>query len=585
MYIKHTKMKLISNAVIANLSFGRRYSSSNQQKKTAYYHNIGKKPLVYRTLGEQLDKAVEKFPNTKAIISCHEKKSYTFSTLKDEVDRLAAGFIQLGLKIGDPIGIWAPNYMHWYLTMLAAAKAGLPSVGINPAFQGPEVDYCLKKVEVKAIVAPHVFKGTEYYNILAKLCPEMKDSKPGTLRSSRFPHLKTVIINSDEKLPGVFRFHDILNLGDNLDSLRKLSSLKPFISADSPCNIQFTSGSTGKPKATVLSHLNVVNNGILIGSRAELGGETICVQVPLFHAFGVTITISAAMSCGATMVLPAPVFKPEESLKAIANEQCTVVFGTPTMYVDLIQKQKEFPQPIESLKKGVTGGAPCSPQLFRDMKKVLGLDKIKSVFGLTETTSTVFLTMPDDPDEKIFNSVGHVLDHTEAKVIDEKGNIVFFGEPGELCIRGHSVMLEYFKDEEKTKEILGCDKWLKTGDQFILQEDGYGKIVGRLKEMIIRGGENIFPKEIEDILNTHPDIIESYVIGVEDERMGEEVCAFVRLQDGVKGLTQMEVKEYFKGKIAHFKIPRYVKVVTDFPKTTSGKIQKFKLKDLFVKKL
>ncbi|XP_055908985.1 medium-chain acyl-CoA ligase ACSF2, mitochondrial-like [Eupeodes corollae] len=576
-------MNSISKLILTKISLVRSYSSTSYKKNSAYYHNIGKKPLVYRTLGQHLDKAAEDFTSTKAIISCHEDKSYSFSTLRDEVNRLAAGFVRLGLKIGDPVAIWAPNYLHWYLTMFAAAKAGLPSVGINPAFQGPEVEYCLKKVEAKAIVAPYVYKTQNYYNILQKICPEINECEPGSLKSSTLPHLNTVIINSNEKLKGAYRFDDILNMGDNSNSLRELSVLQPFISADSPCNIQFTSGSTGKPKAAMLSHLNIVNNGILIGNRAEIEGQKICVQVPLFHAFGVSISISAGMGSGATLVLPGPGFKPEDSLKAIAKEQCTVVYGTPTMYVDLIRKQRESPLPIESVKMAVTGGAPCSPQLFSDMKKVLGVEKIKSVYGLTETTSVVFQTMPNDSDERIFNSVGHLLEHTEAKVIDEAGNIVAFGEPGELCLRGHSIMLEYFRDEIKTKETLGSDKWLKTGDQFVLQEDGYGQIVGRLKEMIIRGGENIFPKEVEDALNTHPHIIESYVIGVEDERMGEELCAFVRLSDDVKDLKQTEIKAYLTGKIAHFKIPRYVQVVKDFPKTTSGKIQKFKLSEMFLK--
>lgn len=363
------------------------------------------------------------------------------------------------------------------------------------------------------------------------------------------------------------------------EAIRKLQH---HIMPDSGCNIQFTSGTTGQPKAAVLSHYNFVNNGRHIGNRNQLNRNSrICVQVPLFHVYGVVITVMAAMTHGSTLVLPAAGFSPADSLHAIVNEKCTVIHGTPTMYVDLIKKQKELKLALETAKMAVTGGAPCSPQLFLDIKNVLGLDHVRTVYGLTETTAVIFQSRAGDKIEQILNTVGHLLDHIEVKVVDAEGHIVQFGEPGELYVRGYATMLEYYDDVEKTKETIGIDKWLKTGDQFILQADGYGRIVGRLKEMIIRGGENIFPKEVEDFLNSHPKVIEAHVIGVPDERMGEECCAFVRLQDGITTITRDEMKEYAKGKLAHFKVPRYVIRIDQFPRTASGKIQKFKLAEAY----
>ncbi|XP_067623666.1 medium-chain acyl-CoA ligase ACSF2, mitochondrial-like [Eurosta solidaginis] len=351
---------------------------------------------------------------------------------------------------------------------------------------------------------------------------------------------------------------------------------------DNGCNVQFTSGTTGQPKAAVLTHYNIINNGIHIGNRNQLDQKSrICVQVPLFHVYGVVITAMAAMTHGSTLVLPAPGFSPADSLRAIVDEKCTVIHGTPTMYVDLIKKQREEKMPLESAKMAITGGAPCSPQLFLDIKNVLGVEHIRTVYGLTETTAVIFQSKPEDGMDKILNTVGHLLDHVEAKVVDTEGNLVRFGEPGEIYVRGYVTMLEYYEDEVKTKETIGNDRWLKTGDQFVLEADGYGRIVGRLKEMIIRGGENIFPKEVEDFLNTHPKIIETHVIGVPDERMGEQLCAFVRLQDGIDSITRDEVKEFAKGKIAHFKVPLHIIPLDEFPRTTSGKIQKFKLAEKY----
>lgn len=417
---------------------------------------------MYRNVGQELERVAAEYSSTEAIVSCHEMQRHTFKSVLDVVDRLAAGLIKLGLSKGDHIGLWGPNNMHWYLTMLAASRAGLVSVGVNPAFQGPELEYCLKKVEIKAIVCPLKFKSQNYYEIIHSICPELSKCEKGKIKSANLPNLKALVVNTDLQLKGALTFDEVLDLSDQQER-NDISIRQPFIMPDSPCNVQFTSGTTGRPKAAVLSHFNFVNNGIHVGNRNLLEGGRICVQVPLFHAFGVVITIMAGMSHGATLVLPSPGFSPEHSLQAIVNEKCTVIHGTPTMYVDLIKKQREVNAALDSLKMAVTGGAICSPQLFLDMKNVLKLQEVRTVFGLTETTAVIFQSRPGDTMEQVLNTVGHVQDNIEVKVVDNEGNIVPFGQPGELLVRGYLTMLGYHGDEERTKETISADKWLKTG--------------------------------------------------------------------------------------------------------------------------
>lgn len=484
--------------------------ASNVLNGPSYMHNVGKDPLVYRTVGQQIEMSASDFGSTEAVVSVHEDKRYTFGSLLPEVDRLAAGFRKLGLKKGDAIGIWAPNYIHWYLTMLAAARAGLTSVGLNPAFQSLEMEYCLNKVDIKAIVAPESFKSTNYYEILRDICPELAHSEPGKIRSEKFPHLQSVIINSKQSLKGTLSFDELLDLS-NASEQAEIGKLQKEISPEQACNVQFTSGTTGQPKAALLSHYSLINNGIHVGARNQLAGERICVQVPLFHAYGVSITIMSALTNGATIILPAAGFSPKCSLEAIVKERCTIIHGTPTMHVDLIEAQRKLQLPLPPVKKVITGGAVVSPQLIKDMRDVLGVQAVHSVYGLTETTAVVFQSVPGEQEDRVLNSVGYLVDHLEAKIVDAQDRVVPFGQPGELCVRGYLTMLGYHEDEAKTKEIYGQDKWLHTGDQFVLEADGYARIVGRLKEMIIRGGENIFPKEIEDFLNAMPQVVEAHV--------------------------------------------------------------------------
>lgn len=554
-------------------------SNHTQSNGLSYIHNIGKYPLVYQTIGRELCRVASEFGHHEAFVAVEEQRRLTYHELKLEADRLAAGLLNLGLQQGDRIGIWAPNMIIWPMVFYAAARAGLILVALNPAYEAPELQYCLQKVNMKALVTSESFRNKPYYESLLKIIPELPTSIPGMLSCEKIPSLSHVIVDSQDDYKGTFRLCDIIAM-PSTHQIEQIDHNQDTINPDNGCNIQFTSGTTGKPKAALLSHFSIVNNGIHIGENLELCEKRICMQVPFFHVYGVVISMLASLSHRATLVIPSITYNPEKSLRAVENEKCSVINGTPTMHVDLVNKQRQMKLNLKA-EIAISGGALCPPQLLRDMKNELGLKKVKNVYGLTEDSAVCFNTLPNDEEGQVLETVGHMQDHIEAKVIDSNGNLVPFGVPGELCVRGYFTMLGYWEDEAKTREVLETNGWLKTGDQFILNANGYGQIVGRLKDMIIRGGENIFPKEVENILVTSPLIAEAYVVGVPDERLGEELCAFVRLRQDVKTCSKEDVREFCRGKISYFKIPRYVQIVNEFPKTLSGKVQKFKLQEQF----
>ncbi|GAB0099946.1 acyl-CoA synthetase family member 2, mitochondrial-like [Sergentomyia squamirostris] len=570
--------------ISARYKFSRNEIRRNHTKTNglSYMHNIGKYPLVYRTIGQQLGLIASEFGDREAVVCVEEEKRITYDQLKNEADRLAAGFLNLGLSQGDRVGLWAPNVSSWPVVMFAAARAGLILVALNPAYEAPEMEYCMQKVGIKALVTSESFRNKDYYEKILEMIPELGSVEAERVHSKKLPFLSTIIIDSDKHFPGTFRLRDVSLMPSN-SQVAQIENSQKDISPDSGCNIQFTSGTTGMPKAALLKHFGFVNNGIHIGDHNEIFEKKVCMQVPFFHAYGTVISVMACLAHSATIVVPSRVYNPEKSLKAIEKEECQVIYGTPTMYVDLVNKQRELKHNLKA-EIAVTAGAMCPPQLFKDMKSELGLSKVKSMFGMTENTAVSFISLYDDTDEQILETVGHVQDNIEVKVIDKEGQLVPFGTPGELCVRGYFTMIGYWGDEQKTRETLGTDGWLRTGDQFVLQADGYGRVVGRLKEMIIRGGENIFPKEIENFLVTCPSVAEAYVVGVPDERLGEEMCAFVRLKTDHQDCSPQQIKDFCQGKISYFKIPRYIEIVTEFPKTVSGKIQKFKLQEEFKKK-
>ncbi|KAJ8936154.1 hypothetical protein NQ318_010565 [Aromia moschata] len=540
--------------------------SLRKQSGLSYLHKVGQEPLKPLTLGLLLEQTVQNHGENLAVISRHQGKRMTYLQVLQQADRLAAGLIKSGHQKGDRVGLWAPNMLEWYITNMACARAGLIMVAINPSYRPREIEYCIKKVGIKGIICGHKFKNQDYYELLKMISPELSNSEPGKLKCKNLPSLKNVVTIADESLRGTYNYNDILDLADE-ESVKLIKSNQDSIKIDDPYNIQFTSGTTGHPKAVVISHFQLTNNGFFVGQRNELDKkhQTICVQVPLFHAFGIVITIGASVNNASTLVLPSPEYNPNKNLDALRDERCTVIHGTPTMYVDLVnvQKKKERKKYLQKLQ-------------FLEVPLLATSVQGNSVYGMSETTAVAFQSMPNDDENTSVTTVGHLQEHLEAKVVDDNDRIVPLGTPGELCIRGYISMLEYWEDQEKTKEILGSDKWLRTGDQVVLDENGYCRIVGRLKEMIIRGGENIFPKEIEDFLNTHPNIIETHVIGLPNERLGEEVCACVRVKENCT-LTLEELRSFCQGQIASFKIPSALEIIESFPVTTSGKIQKFKL--------
>ncbi|KAK4875732.1 hypothetical protein RN001_012154 [Aquatica leii] len=528
---------------------------SRSLTRLSYIHNVGKTPLQYITIGNLVQKCALKYEEKTAIISMEENREMTFSQILIESDKLAAGFHKIGLKIGDKIGLWAPNIIEWFLVFYASARAGLVTVALNPAYTEHEMEYSINKVGIKTIICPESYKKLKFYNIMCRLVTDLQDCDRNKIHSTRMPSLQSIITISNNTLKGTYSYQDVINCADHT-SIKTVTTIQNCIQPDDLLCIQYTSGTTGKPKATCLGHFQLVNNALELGNRLELEkyNNNMCVQVPLFHAFGILGAVMPLLLFGVTTTLPSGLYNSRANLRAVEKKKCTIINGTPTMFLDLICLQKKENKKLH-LNTAYCGGAPCAPRLFKDMHEILKIKNVKSVYGLTEATGIIFQSLPNlEDDQKAYYTVGKVLDHLEVKVVDKNDNIVPMGTPGELCVRGYSVMLGYYDDKEKTEEVMKY-KWLKTGDQVVLQEDGYGRVVGRLKDIIIRGGENIFPREIEDILNEHPDIVENYVIGLPHDRLGEEVCACVSVNPGAN-LDIDSIVKHCQGKLAKFKIPK-----------------------------
>lgn len=530
----------------------------------AHIVNGGTVPLLNINMGKVIATAAERWPDKECLVSVDQNIRLTFSELQRRADCLAAGLKKLGLKKGDRVGLWGPNQAEWLLCFAAAARAGFILVAINPAYQQGEISYCLQKVKVSAVIAPKSFKTQDYPAMLLRAKQDC-------------PSLEHIIIYSEDHVTGTRRLRDVENLPSRIE-VEAIAAEQDAISCYDGSNIQFTSGTTGKPKAALLSHRNLVNNSRQVLERSEIHeGLKVCMNVPFFHAFGIVKTM-VMLQAGTTLVLESPSFNPVKSIEAMVKEKCEIAYGTPTMWINLLAAHQRLQPPPIRLVCGFTGGSPASPELFKRIRECFRFDKIKTIYGLTEVTGVICQSLPGESQELTDTTIGHISSHVELKVTDPKGETVPFGTVGELMVRGYSVMMKYWADEENTKKTISGNGWLRTGDQFILRSDGYGHIIGRLKDMVIRGGENIFPKEVEDFLMTHPQVLEAQVFGVHDDVYGEELCACVRLQEGAK-ITGEQLREFGKGKISHFKIPRYVEIVDEYPKTTSGKVQKFKLRE------
>ncbi|KAF0290164.1 Acyl-CoA synthetase family member 2, mitochondrial [Amphibalanus amphitrite] len=556
--------------------------------RDSYLHCPGTVPLVHHTLSDVLDRAASDFGTREGVIFVHQDIRRTWLEVRQEADRLARGFLSLGLEKGDRIGIWATNKYEWLLTQYAAAKAGLVLVNVNQAYQSRELEYCLRKVGVRTLVAGQGYRTSDYYTMLTELVPALADGEAGvplTVRSEKLPQLRDIVMIGGDRRRGVLRFDDLLDAGK--ESLSgELERRQAQVSCDDPCNIMFTSGTTGLPKGATLSHHNIVNNMKQMGSRTGFDqlSVRVCTPVPLYHSFGCVAGSVLAPLFGSTLVFPSEAFDAVAALQATEAEKCTHMYGTPTMFVDMVNISKQGRFDISSLHSGFVGGAPVPFHLMEAMMNEMNMTGSIVGYGLTETGPILTLSYPSDDVEHRCGTVGYPLDHTELKVVDERGRTLPVGTAGELCMRGYNLFLGYWDDEEKTAECLTPAGWFHTGDVAVMNDDGYVKIVGRAKDMVIRGGENIYPTEVEDFLMTHPDVLEAAAFGVPDERMGEELAVWIRTREHCC-LSEHDIRSFCKGRIAHHKIPCYIQFRDDFPKTVTGKIQKFAMREIMTKEL
>ncbi len=532
------------------------------------------RPLIEKTIPELLAETVRRFGERDALVVPHQAVRLDWKQFAAEVDALARGLALLGLKKGDRVGIWSPNRAEWVLTQFATARLGVVLVNINPAYRLSELDYALNKVGCVALVTAPEFKTSDYLGMLERLAPELKDCAPGELSSERLPHLRTLVRMGTDRSPGMLNFGDVLERGRS-DRSVDLDRIAKTLDRHDAINIQFTSGTTGAPKGATLSHRNLVNNADNVTTRMLFTEkDRLCIPVPLYHCFGMSMGTLGCVTKGAAMVLPSEGFEPAATLRAVEKERCTGLYGVPTMFLAMLNAPEFQEVDLTSLRTGIMAGAPCPIEVMKRVIERMHMNGVTIAYGMTETAPVSFQSHTDDPLDKRVSTVGRVHPHIEVQVVDSDGEAVPVGVTGELCTRGYSVMKGYWDDEENTRAAITADGWMRTGDLATIDEDGYGAIVGRVKDMVIRGGENIYPREVEEFLYRHPKIADVQVFGVPDERYGEELCAWIVVKEG-ESLTEDEVRDFCRDEISHFKIPRHVRFRATLPMTVTGKPQKF----------
>ncbi|MFD0903597.1 AMP-binding protein [Actinomadura sediminis] len=526
----------------------------------SYASGVSKAPLLGDTIGANLDKTVALYPDRDAVVEYATDRRWTYARFAADVDALALGLHGRGIRKGDRVGIWAPNCAEWMLVQYATAKLGAILVNINPSYRVHELEFVLNQAGVRTLVATPVFKTSDYAGMIEEVRPRCKRL-------------------TDVLLIGTPEWDGLLETGRAGDA-GVLAEIGATLSADDPINIQYTSGTTGFPKGATLSHHNILNNGFFVGELCGYDEEDrVCVPVPFYHCFGMVMGNLAATSHGACVVIPAPAFDPRATLQAAASERCTSLYGVPTMFIAVLNEPSLDSADLSNLRTGIMAGSPCPVEVMKQVIERLGMAEVAICYGMTETSPVSTQTRADDTLDRRVSTVGTVHPHLEVKVVDPAtGVTVPRGTPGELCTRGYSVMLGYWEEPEKTAEVIDAARWMHTGDLAVMDEEGYVNITGRIKDMVIRGGENVYPREIEEFLYTHPDIVDAQVIGVPDERYGEELMAWVRLRDGAEPLTAEALREFCDGKLARYKIPRYVHVVDEFPMTVTGKVRKVQMR-------
>jgi len=531
----------------------------------SYASGTSRTPLLGDTIGDNLDRTVARFGDRDALVSVHQGLRYTYAEFGEAVERVGRAFIAAGLQAGERVGIWSPNCAEWALVQFATAKAGIILVNINPAYRTSELEYALKQSGCRMLVAATEFKRSDYVAMVEEVRPAL-------------PALEQVVFIGRD-------WEAFVAAGESVDPT-ELAARQSATQLDDPINIQYTSGTTGFPKGATLSHHNILNNGYFVGEGCRFTeADRVCIPVPYYHCFGMVMGNLGCSTHGACMVVPAPAFEPEATLRAVQDERCTALYGVPTMFIAQLEHPRFKAFDLTSLRTGIMAGSPCPVQTMRRAVSEMHMEEVTICYGMTETSPVSTQTAPDDPLDKRVGTVGRVHPHVEVKVVSpETGHVVERGQPGELCTRGYSVMLGYWEDPAKTAEAIDHGRWMHTGDLATMDADGYLNIVGRSKDMVIRGGENVYPREVEEFLMTHPEIADVQVIGVPDERYGEELMAWIVPRGGA-ALDGDTVKAFCAGRIAHFKVPRYVQCVTEFPMTVTGKVQKFKLRERAVEEL
>jgi fatty-acyl-CoA synthase len=539
--------------------------------QASYVSGPSERPLLGRTVGDQLDVTAAGNPSGEALVSRHQSLRYTYAELHGEVERIARALVALGVGKGDRVGIWSPNVAEWVLVQYATAKAGAILVNVNPAYRTHELTYALTQSGVSVLIAASAFRNTDYVEMLEEVRPKLPDLR------------YTVLLGRGA--PWAMSWDDLLAHADDV-SAGALREREASLDFDDPINIQYTSGTTGMPKGATLTHHNIVNNGYFVGKRMRLGPEDrVCVPVPFYHCFGMVLGNLAALTHGACIVLPGDSFDAGAVLETVQEERCTALHGVPTMFIAELEHPDFGSFDLTTLRTGIMAGSPCPAEVMKQVIERMHMTEVTICYGMTETSPVSFQSMPDDDLEHRVATVGAIHPHVEAKVVDPStGAVLPRGGSGELCTRGYLVMRGYWNDAEATHEAVDPAGWMHTGDLAMMRDDSYVNIVGRIKDMIIRGGENIYPREIEEFLFTNPMIADVQAIGVPDPKYGEEVCAWVRLKEGTTS-TEHEIREFCRGKIATYKIPRYVRFTDEFPMTVTGKIQKYRMREISVKEL
>ncbi|HEV7419907.1 MAG TPA: AMP-binding protein [Mycobacterium sp.] len=518
-------------------------------------------PIIEETVGANFERIAAMYPNTEALVDVAQGLRFTYAELNAEIDLIARGLLTLGVEKGDRVGIWAPNRAEWTITQYAMAKVGAILVNINPAYRTHELAYVLNQSGARALIASTAFKNSDY----VAMVDDVRAEAPGLT--------DVVFLGTDD--------WDRLRTSAGEVSAEALSERLAGLTNTEPINIQYTSGTTGFPKGATLSHRNILNNGFFVTELINLGpGDRLCIPVPFYHCFGMVMGNLGCTTHGATMVIPAPGFEPGATLESVETERCTGVYGVPTMFIAMHNHPEFADHDLSSLRTGIMAGAVCPVEVMKRCVEDMNMSEVAIAYGMTETSPVSCQTLLDDDLDRRTSSIGRAHPHVEIKIVDPAtGVVVERGEPGEFCTRGYSVMLGYWQDDAKTREAIDADGWMHTGDLAVMREDGYCNVVGRIKDMVIRGGENVYPREIEEFLYTHPDIEDAQVIGVPDEKYGEETCAWIRMKPGRAPLDADAVRSFATGRLAHYKIPRYVHVVDEFPMTVTGKVRKVEMRE------